>query len=174
RPSECDWITGLLFEPLNPEAWQNRRQSALSELSRTITECLDSAGVLHGSMIAHPERWLAPVVRTAAWARAFQETAFDGETLERLEAGLNTLSLMILADGSSLFAERRRPQSESASELLQELSDDCPEDHSDEAPSDSGIRNVDAESVSLRVLLLRTIEFCGLKPDSHVIRRLRR
>lgn len=174
RPSECDWILGLLFEPLNPEAWQNLRQAALSELARTITECLDSAGVLHGSLIAHPDRWLSPIVRTAAWARVFQETAFDGETIERLEAGLNTLSLMILPDGSSLFAERRKVNSESGSELLQELSDDCPEDNSGEAPSNSGIRNADAESVSLRELLLRTIELCGLKPEGHLLRRLRR
>lgn len=82
RQGESPWISSLLLRPLG--GIQTLEKSATESLRKTMLECADKDGLVHGSLLSRIQDWLAPVTRCTIWSDMFNEPLWRNDSAERL------------------------------------------------------------------------------------------
>lgn len=98
--SEAQWIESLLLAPLRPVP--DGHAAAAAELARTLLECTDSDGFLHGSLLQRTVQLLTPLTRSLAWSAAFRKALWNETARQRFHDCVERCS-MLLVDGGQLL-----------------------------------------------------------------------
>lgn len=94
RQGESPWICSLLLSPLG--GVQTLAKSSTESLRKILLECVDTEGLVHGSLLDRLPDWLAPFTRCSIWADAFQEPLWRSESAERLTLVTERSSLLLM------------------------------------------------------------------------------
>ncbi len=91
--SEALWLTSLLLEPL--ASARHKGTSATDDLTRTLLECTDPEGFLHGALLPQITEFLTPLVRSLIWAEAFQRPLWGTKADTRFQQCIRKAGLSI-------------------------------------------------------------------------------
>jgi hypothetical protein len=96
--SEAAWVQSLLLSPL--AGLPDGHNAAAVELTRTLLECTDSDGFLHGSLLVQAAEFLTPFTRCLAWSRAFQQPLWREDAETRFHQCVEKCGMLLLPGGN--------------------------------------------------------------------------
>ena len=94
---ELPWESGLLFAGVKGSAKFGRDGQRL--LREELCDKTDTDGTPEAGLLEHLSLWLAPLVRSAYWAKRFRTRLWDAESKERFRALIKIVAGFCGADG---------------------------------------------------------------------------